>query len=121
MSKFDIKGDMKSASVSRDSKSISFTPGETERLCNLVSIARRMRRLNALPEAIFDRPFKVSFFEDDTLALSRAESKDEIAFEWGDTNDLVESIKKAMSITLNAKAIGQDRSKTFVDLTNVKI
>lgn len=88
--------------LEKSGQQFTFLPGEADKINRILGIALQMQDMEGLPTFIPYTPFKVRFFEDDTLALERTDdAKSSIKLTWGEVDVLMQTIDKAVPISVN--------------------
>lgn len=108
---FHITANMETVSISRDEGSISFRPGEAERMTALIGIALRMESLIALPSHISNFPFKVVFNEDDSLEITREDMNKGLKLSWSEVDRFIQIVGEAVKISINDSTLNSSPNR----------
>lgn len=84
---------------------LRLTPAEVGRAAQLVGLALGMETMEVLPDHISNKPFVIRFFEDNKLALERADLKGSIPFAWDEADDLILALKDGLKIAINERVL----------------
>jgi len=76
--------------------SITFMPGEGEKIRHLISLADRMSGFRALPPFIEDKPFKIAFDETGGLELTKGDADVGLLFRFETADDVIVAVNKAI-------------------------
>jgi hypothetical protein len=107
-----VTANMEKITLEREADIFTFHPGEAERITKILGIALQMRKMESLPSFIPYSPFRVKFFEDDTLALQRVDDyKSSLHLTWNDVDELIQTIHKSIPISVNDTVQSQSISK----------
>jgi len=113
MSNFSFAGNEHTVSVSRTgtSQKLELRPAEVEKATTIIGIALQMETMDAIPGHITNSPFVIRFFEDDLLALERADAKGSVSFKWDEGDELILAIQSGLKIAINSKVNKHKRLK----------
>lgn len=99
---YKVTANMEKIHLERGEDKFTFLPGEAARIKKVLGIALQMQDLKSLPSHISNTPFRVSFFEDDTLSLTRVDDpKSVFKLGWGDVDEFMQVVDKAVPVSTN--------------------
>lgn len=113
MSNFSFAGNEHTVIVTRTgtTQKLELRPAEVEKATQIIGIALSMETMEVIPDHIKNTPFVIRFFEDNLLALERADAKGSVSFKWDEGDDLILAIQSGLKIALNAKINKHKRLK----------
>jgi len=113
MSKFSFTGNEHTVAVTRTgtTQELKLRPAEVEKATTIIGIALQMETMEAIPDHIKNSPFVIRFFEDDLLALERADAKGSVSFKWDEGDELILAIQSGLKIAINSKVNKHKRLK----------
>lgn len=113
MSNFSFAGNENTITITRTgtSQKLELRPAEAEKATQVIGIALQMETMEVIPDHIKNSPFVIRFFEDNLLALERADSKGSVSFKWDEGDALILAIQSGLKIALNAKVNKHKRLK----------
>lgn len=97
--------DANSITVKRGEFVLRLVPAEVDKATSLLGIALGMETLDALPDHITGSPFVIRFFEDDRLALERADAKGSIPFTWAEADELILALHDGKKLAINERTL----------------
>lgn len=99
---FEIEADSEFIKIDE----FQIAPGEADALKSAVSFAGGMREFPGLPPHIDFVQFRVSFFEDGTLTLTRADNSGAtLNFSFDTVDELVVAINTALGVSVDKKRL----------------
>ena len=118
MSNFAASGSESTVVITRcGTQVLKMKPAEVEKATKAIGIALQMETLDTIPSHITNTPFVVRFFENDQLALERADTAGSVSFSWTEGDELINALNIGLKIAINAK-VNRHRSLKPIRRTN---
>jgi len=99
---FTVEVEMSNLVVRRGESRLQFLPGEAGTAANILSMARQMQSMKALPDKIANKPWEVRFGSDGVLEWCRQGSKSGLKFGFDEADELVKAVNTALDKYVDA-------------------